>query len=243
MDPNEVDRDKVDPRASELYDLTKSFRRLRRKHNRATKAAKESPEARELRLKSEERMRRERPLIESRIKDDRKTHEREQREAREAKKKRKRQQRAIQADRDRRARQQRRIKQREAEHRLDIKGIASRMRTSVKKSPAKTSMSSAPVDQAPAVPRVVPRPSAVSASPEWATDSQAMRLRDLIATRQLRLSPKVRQASDSLSARAFEQWRASMSQVPSGLTAKGAAAWIEELEPLPRTTVETPPDH
>jgi hypothetical protein len=247
MDPNEVDRDKVDPRASELYDLTKSFRQLRREHKRATKAAKESPEARELRLKSEERMRRQRPLNESRIKDARKKHEREQRKVREAKKKRKRQQRAIQADRDRRARQQRRIKQREAANRLDIKGIASRMRSSAKRSPAKQSAkaqtSSAPVDQTPAVPRVAPRPSGVSTSPEWATDSQAIRLRDLIATRQLLLSPKVRQACGSLSARAFEQWRASMSQVPSGLTAKGVAAWIEELEPLPRTTVETPPDH
>ena len=242
MDPNEVDRDKVDPKASELYDLTKSVRRLRREPKGKMKAESESPEVRKLRMASERRARRQRRLNESR-----KKHEREQRKAREAKKKRKRQQRAIEADRDRRARQQRRIKQREAANRLDIKGIASRMRSSAKKSPAKppakAPTSSAPVDQTPAVPRVVPRPVAVSTSPEWATDSQAIRLRDLIATRQLLLSPKVRQACGSLSARAFEQWRASMSQVPSGLTAKGAAAWIEELEPLPRTTVEKPPDH
>jgi hypothetical protein len=239
MDPDEVDRDKVHPRASELYDLTKSFRRLRREHQGKMKAARKSPEARKLRMESEQRARRERTLNEARRKQSRKIYQREQQRANEAKKKRQRQQRAIQADKDRRAREQRRIKQREAENRLDIKGIASRMRSSAKRSPAKPSAKA----QTPAVPRVVPRPSAVSTSPEWATDSQAIRLRDLIATRQLRLSPKVRQACGSLSPQAFEQWRASMSQVPSGLTAKGAAAWIEELETLPRTTVDTPPDH
>ncbi len=228
MDPDEVDRDKVDPKASQLYDLSKRLPKVvkperpagkRSPHRLSETKASKSPV-------SNWRARRER--TKRVVKEGRAA-----RELRLDRERRERQQRPIEKAREERAAQRRMLKQREAVNRPDLKEIVERMRSSrgkaASKPPAKGNSSQ---------PTGGHRRGRVSrvrneGAFQFATDRQAKELRYLISTRQLQLSPKVNEVCFAMSAQDFADWRESMSQVPSGLTATGAAAWIKELKPLP----------